>query len=229
MPKDETRIAAAVRVRSAACKETEERSTKTARIEAKKWAAGVQTTGGLKPTHSQVERRVEESVAAEVGRTRTEHNAHVKRAIAAAGTAGVEVSAADCTDMHNSRMRLVGTRVECALMVQPGDRLQVFTRGTDGESQWKGRSGEWRQQRVERVEWRDDAGGPEAMLVGQGKQSWHHLVNLGAVAKRKTGCVQSECDRVYEQALQWMGQGATVEVEWPVQQGSRMIGECTPN
>ena len=115
--------------------------------------------------------------------------------------------------------------MECALMVQPGDRLKVFTRGTDGEGQWKGRSGEWQQHRVERVEWRDDSGGPEAMLVGQGKQSWHHLVNLGAVAEREKGSGQSKCDRVCEQALQWMGQGSVVEVEWPVQRGSRLIGE----
>ena len=68
----------------------------------------------------------------------------VKRARAAAGTAGVIVSATVCTDMHNSKMRLVGTRVECALMVQPGDRVGVFIRGTEGEVQWpwKGRSGE---------------------------------------------------------------------------------------
>ena len=178
-----------------------------------------------RPTHSQVESVVEGSVAAEVGKTRTKHNAHVKRARAAAGTAEMDVSAIDCTDMHNIRMRLVGTRVECALMVQPGDRLKVFTRGTDGEEHWKGRSGEWQQHRVQRVEWRDDSGGPEAMLMGQGKQSWHHLVNLEAVAEREKGSGQSKCDRVCEQALQWMGQGSVVEVEWPVQRGSRLVGE----
>jgi hypothetical protein len=134
----------------------EERSTKTARAAAEEWAKGVQAAGGLRPTHSQVERLVEGSVAAEVRRTRTEHNTHVKRARAAAGTAGVVVSATACTDMHNNNMRLVGTRVECALMVQPGDRVGVFIRGTDGEVQWKGRSGEWQKHRVERVEWRDD-------------------------------------------------------------------------
>ena len=52
-------------------------------------------------------------------------------------------------------------------MVQPGDRVGVFIRGTDGEVQWKGRSGEWQKHRVERREWRDDSGGPVVLLVGQ--------------------------------------------------------------
>ena len=45
---------------------------------AEEWAGGVQAAGGLRTTHSQVERLVEESVAAEVRRTHTEHNTHVK-------------------------------------------------------------------------------------------------------------------------------------------------------
>ena len=211
-------------MRSAACKSVEERNTKTARAATEEWAKGVQAAGGLRPTHSQVERLVEGPVAAEMRRTCTEHNTHVKRARDAAVTAGVVVSATSCTNMHNSKMRLVGTRVECALMVQPGEGVEVFITGIDGEVQWKGRSGEWQKHRVERVEWRDDPGGPEALLVGQEGDSWHQLVILGAVAQREKGRWQRKCDRVCEQALQWMGQGAIVEVEWHVQQGSRLVG-----
>ena len=62
-------------------------------------------------------------------------------------------------------------------MVQPGDRLKVFTRGTNGEGQWKGRSGEWQQHRVERVEWKlfflthDDERAPAAAASGERRKS----------------------------------------------------------
>ena len=62
------------------------------------------------------------------------------------------------------------------------------------------------------------------MLVRQEGNSRHHLVILGAVAQKEKGRGQSKFDRVCEQALQWMGQGVIVEVEWQVQQGSWLVG-----